>query len=516
MTQVYFLGCDDSWQQLQQASSETAQVLRLPQALDRLTAALEAGSNVQVLYSQPQRIIGSRLANLSVIDAITQWQQEVSQLLSVQRRYRRAVKLYCLDEVVLSAPQGEADTGLSKLLSQLTAAKPVLADLLAQAALAASPECQQLIAVLQASTVPAENPPVIDVPAVVAEYLQLCQHSEQLPVLQQQQQQLHTQLELVQQELEVVFAEKQQMQLKLAPLQAQAEHAKAATAQAREEAGQIAAKLVAEQQQTKQLKDENELLLLQLMQVQEELEKYYLQYKQQGAELEKNASETAKLKAELAALNSQLSQQKAQAEQQKAQAAQQKAQTEQQIAHLQQQHANALREATAKHNSTAMLQKQAERELTKAQAEIDKLQRQLAGASLTGQQAIAELKTVKSSTMWKAMAPVRKLSSTAKKKQLQLQKDISLVRSCALFDTDWYLQSYPDVEQSGADPIAHYLQYGAKEGRAPGPDFDGNWYLSHYPDVAGSGVNPLVHYIKFGQLEGRQTSPKLLQLKNNK
>ena len=118
----------------QKASSEIAQVLRLPQGLDSLTAALEAGSNVQVLYSQPQRIIASRLASLSVNDAITQWQQEVSQLLSVQRRYRRGVKLYCLDEVVLSAPQGEADTGLSKLLRQLTAATPVLAVLLAHAA----------------------------------------------------------------------------------------------------------------------------------------------------------------------------------------------------------------------------------------------------------------------------------------------------------------------------------------------------------------------------------------------
>lgn len=502
MKKYYFLGCDDSWQQLHQASSEMAQLLRLPQALDSLIAALEAGNNVQVLYSQPQRIIASRLASLSLNDAITQWQQDVSQLLSVQRRYRRAVKLYCLDEVALSAPQGETDAGLLSLLGQLTGTKPVLADLLAQAALAASPECQQLTAVLQASTVPAEQPLTLDVAAFIGEYLQLSQHSAQLPQLQQQQQQLHQQLELVQQELEVVFAEKQQMQLKLTPLQAQAEQAIAATGQAKAEAEQIAAKLATEQQLTKQLKDENELLLLQLMQVQEELEKYYLQYKQQGAELEKNASETTKLKAELTALNSQLSQQKAQAEQK--------------VAQLQQQHTNALRDATARQNSTAMLQKQAERELAKAQAEIEKLQRQLAGASLTGQQAIAELKTVKSSTMWKAMAPVRKLSSAAKKKQLQLQKDISLVRSCTLFDTDWYLQSYPDVEQSGADPIAHYLQYGAKEGRAPGPDFDGNWYLSHYPDVGGSGINPLVHYIKFGQLEGRQTSPKLLQLKNTK
>lgn len=515
MTQVYFLGCDDSWQQLQHASTEAAQVLRLPQALDSLTAALAAGDSAQVLYSQPQRSVASGLASMSLSDAIAQWQREINQLLSVQRRYRRAIKLYCLDEVVQSAPQGDTDASLLSLLGKLSATKPALVDLLAQAALTA-PECKQLTALLQASTVPAVKALTVDVPAYVAEYLQLCQHSAQLPQLQQQQQQLHVQLELVQQELEVVFAEKQQMQLKLAPLQAQVEQALAATEHAKAEAEQTALKLAAEQQQSKQLKDENDLLILQLMQVQEELEKYYLQYKQQNAELEKNASETTKLKAELAALNSQLSQHKALAEQQKAQAEQQKAQAGQQIAQLQQQHTNAQRDATAKQNNLAMLQKQAERELGKALAEIDKLQRQLAGASLTGQQAIAELKTVKSSTMWKAMAPVRKLSSAAKKKQLQLQKDISLVRSCALFDTDWYLQSYPDVEQSGADPIAHYLQYGAKEGRAPGPDFDGNWYLSHYPDVASSGVNPLVHFIKFGQLEGRQTSPKLLQLKNSK
>jgi hypothetical protein len=38
-----------------------------------------------------------------------------------------------------------------------------------------------------------------------------------------------------------------------------------------------------------------------------------------------------------------------------------------------------------------------------------------------------------------------------------------------LFDRQWYLRTYPDVEQAGADPVLHYLEYGAMERRNPGP-----------------------------------------------
>jgi hypothetical protein len=79
------------------------------------------------------------------------------------------------------------------------------------------------------------------------------------------------------------------------------------------------------------------------------------------------------------------------------------------------------------------------------------------------------------------------------------------------FDIIWYLQSYPDVAESGINPAEHYLCFGADEGRAPGPLFDSNWYLSQYPDVAENEVNPLLHYVKFGAQEGRTASPKLLQ-----
>ncbi len=511
MTQIFFLGCDDSWQQLQQVS-DTALTddARLPAATNAaLVHSLSNGDSVVVLYNRPQRIIAALLSQLSLSDALSQWQQNINQLLAVQRRYRRQLSLLCLDDVLLSQPTAALAADITALLAKLTPAPASLADLVAAAAISAQPEYQQLASVLQASTLPTQEQAGTNIADWVNEYRTLNQHSAQLPLLQQQQQQLQQQLELVQQELEVVFAEKQQMQLKITPLQHELAQQKAEQDRLQREVAEqktrqdtLSLQLSQSQNAEKQTKEENELLLTQLLQVQEELEKYYLQYKAQAAELDKQNAALA-----------QQQQQSRQLETELKQVQELNSSKQQQLLQLQQTHSNALRDATAKQNNTTMLQKQAERELTKAQAEIEKLQRQLAGASLTGHQAMAELKTVKNSTIWKAMAPVRKFSSSAKKKQLQLQKDISLVRSCPLFDSNWYLQSYPDVEQSGADPIEHYIKYGAKEGRAPGPDFDGNWYLSHYPDVAGSGINPLVHYIKFGQLEGRQTSPKLLQLK---
>ncbi len=73
----------------------------------------------------------------------------------------------------------------------------------------------------------------------------------------------------------------------------------------------------------------------------------------------------------------------------------------------------------------------------------------------------------------------------------------------ALFDSDWYKATYPDVAAAGVDPLRHYLLKGASESRAPSPLFDPAYYLKTYPDVASSGLNPLVHYLRFGQQEDR-------------
>ena len=45
-----------------------------------------------------------------------------------------------------------------------------------------------------------------------------------------------------------------------------------------------------------------------------------------------------------------------------------------------------------------------------------------------------------------------------------------------LFDGDWYLHSYADVRAAQADPLSHYLETGAAEGRDPRADFSSTGY----------------------------------------
>jgi hypothetical protein len=59
----------------------------------------------------------------------------------------------------------------------------------------------------------------------------------------------------------------------------------------------------------------------------------------------------------------------------------------------------------------------------------------------------------------------------------------ALVSESGLLDAAWYVMRYPEVGKSGLTPLDHFLIYGAKQGKSPGPDFDTEWYLRAYPDV---------------------------------
>src|SRR5262249_17339638 len=87
-----------------------------------------------------------------------------------------------------------------------------------------------------------------------------------------------------------------------------------------------------------------------------------------------------------------------------------------------------------------------------------------------------------------------------------------LVRACALFDRNWYLELYPEVRAAGVDPALPYVRHGAAGLRDPGPGFDTAWYLAYYSDVAASGINPLVHYLRHGASEGRHAHPAQIVL----
>ncbi len=82
-----------------------------------------------------------------------------------------------------------------------------------------------------------------------------------------------------------------------------------------------------------------------------------------------------------------------------------------------------------------------------------------------------------------------------------------------LFDSQYYLEQNPDVAAALAggdfsgDPLLHYVESGAQEGRDPNPFFDSDYYLTSNSDVAAEGFNPLEHYVLFGSGEGRDPSP---------
>ena len=84
---------------------------------------------------------------------------------------------------------------------------------------------------------------------------------------------------------------------------------------------------------------------------------------------------------------------------------------------------------------------------------------------------------------------------------------VRLIRDSGLFDTRWYLETYPDVAARRMDPILHYVRHGAREGRDPNSLFSSNWYLTTYAEVAASGVNPLLDYIQHGIAAKRDPSP---------
>ncbi len=116
------------------------------------------------------------------------------------------------------------------------------------------------------------------------------------------------------------------------------------------------------------------------------------------------------------------------------------------------------------------------------------------------------IRALEESFSWRITAPVRycaALITGLGRRYRGLARDIALIEASDMFNSAWYLKNNPDVAVSGMNPAEHYLRFGAREGRNPGPGFDTDWYLEGNPDVATGGMNPLVHYLQHGSAEGR-------------
>lgn len=140
-------------------------------------------------------------------------------------------------------------------------------------------------------------------------------------------------------------------------------------------------------------------------------------------------------------------------------------------------------------------------EIRHLQGEVHRLKAELAQATKLGRAAFGAVFPSR-------LARWLRLLRIGRGKSAWLRQQAELLRKSRLFDAGYYLAQNPDVRQSGADPLTHYILIGGFDGRRPNPVFDSKWYLETYGDVAKEGINPLVHFIKFGLAEGRNASPQ--------
>ena len=82
-----------------------------------------------------------------------------------------------------------------------------------------------------------------------------------------------------------------------------------------------------------------------------------------------------------------------------------------------------------------------------------------------------------------------------------------LVSGSPLFDPEFYRRENPEVDSRGHDPVAHYLEFGARARRDPHPDFDSAFYLEQCRRLGAEPENPLIHYIETGAALGLNTRP---------
>jgi len=79
-----------------------------------------------------------------------------------------------------------------------------------------------------------------------------------------------------------------------------------------------------------------------------------------------------------------------------------------------------------------------------------------------------------------------------------------------LFDEQYYCTKYPDVSQTGLEPLAHFIYAGCREKRQPHPLFDIEFYLSQLGPSQKKKINPLIHYHQVGADIGLDPHPLFL------
>ena len=79
---------------------------------------------------------------------------------------------------------------------------------------------------------------------------------------------------------------------------------------------------------------------------------------------------------------------------------------------------------------------------------------------------------------------------------MKLSSACKIIKKSGLFNTEYYLRTYPDVRKSDLSPLKHFCQFGWRENRNPSAHFRTETYLKDHPKLKDLNINPLIHFIQ--------------------
>lgn len=106
-------------------------------------------------------------------------------------------------------------------------------------------------------------------------------------------------------------------------------------------------------------------------------------------------------------------------------------------------------------------------------------------------------------------------ASNKGRKKISLRADthseeVKMLEESPLFDSKYYTDQLKSLGITNQKATEFFIKFGNEVELSPSASFDFKGYLNLYPDVKQSGMNPLLHYLKHGQNEGRLLPTKLL------
>jgi len=113
----------------------------------------------------------------------------------------------------------------------------------------------------------------------------------------------------------------------------------------------------------------------------------------------------------------------------------------------------------------ALIEKDAATKLREKDAEVARISRRLENT----EQTVCQMREVAAAQLGEVISSLLERTTWSFLGLRRMKQKMKVLQHSGIVDAEWYLQNYPDVSQTGVDPLLHYVEFGAHEGREPNP-----------------------------------------------